>query len=87
MDDPASAELIERLELMVGLRIEAVTPWRRASTAAMHRLYGPQRPHDVDVFARRNVLISPMRDHAVAELVERGSTRRQRTIVRVNVPG
>jgi len=40
--------------------------------AAMHRLYGPPIAHEVDVFGRRNILIGPVRDHLVVELVDRG---------------
>lgn len=72
VDDPSETQLIERLEFSLGLQIEVVTTTAAKLEAAMHRLYGPPVSHDVDVFSRRNILIGPIRDHLVVELVDRG---------------
>lgn len=72
VDDPSETQLIERLELSLGLQIEVVTTTAAKLKAAMHRLYGPPITHDVDVFGRRNILIGPIRDHLVVELADRG---------------
>jgi hypothetical protein len=64
-------------------QIEIVTTTLEKLKAAMHRLYGPPIPHDVDVFGRRNILIGPIRDHLMVELVDRGAARRQRPVLRV----
>jgi hypothetical protein len=49
-----------------------VTTTTEKLKAGMRRLYGPPLAHEVDVFAQRNILIGPVRDHLVVELVERG---------------
>lgn len=72
VDDPSETQLIERLEFSLGLQIEVVTTTAAKLEAAMHRLYGPPVSHDVDVFGRRNILIGPIRDHLVVELVNQG---------------
>ena len=72
VDDPSDMQIIERLEGHLGLQIEIVTSTLDKLKAAMHRLYGPPITHDVDVFGRRNILIGPIRDHLVVELVDRG---------------
>ena len=72
VDDPSDMQMIERLECQLGLQIEIVTTNLEKLKAAMHRLYGPPVTHDVDVFSRRNILIGPIRDHLVVELVDRG---------------
>ena len=72
VDDPSDMQMIERLEAQLGLQIEIVTSTLDKLKAAMHRLYGPPITHDVDVFGRRNILIGPVRDHLVVELVDRG---------------
>ena len=72
VDDPSDIQMIERLETTLGLQIEIVTTTADKLKAAMHRLYGPPLADEVDVFGRRNILIGPIRDHLVAELVERG---------------
>jgi hypothetical protein len=72
VDDPSDMQMIERLEGQLGLQIEIVTSTLDKLKAAMHRLYGPPITHDVDVFGRRNILIGPIRDHLVVELVDRG---------------
>jgi hypothetical protein len=72
VDDPSELQVIERLESSLGLQIEIVTAPLDTLKAAMHRLYGPPIAHEVDVFGRRNILIGPVRDHLVVELVDRG---------------
>lgn len=72
VDDPSDMQTIERLESHLGLQIEIVTSMLEKLKAAMDRLYGPPVEHDVDVFGRRNILIGPIRDHLVVELVDRG---------------
>jgi hypothetical protein len=72
VDDPSETQLVERLELNLGLQIEVVTTTTEKLKAAMQRLYGPPIQHEVDVFGRRNILIGPIRDHLVVELVDRG---------------
>lgn len=72
VDDPSELQMIERLESSLGLQIEIVTTPLDKLKAAMHRLYGPPIAHEVDVFGRRNILIGPVRDHLVVELVDRG---------------
>jgi hypothetical protein len=72
VDDPSETQMIERLESHLCLQIEIVTSTLDKLKAAMHRLYGPPIDNDVDVFARRNILIGPIRDHLVVDLVDRG---------------
>ena len=72
VDDPSDMQMIERLESTLRLQIEIVTATLEKLKAALHRLYGPPLAHDVDVFGRKNILIGPIRDHLVVELVERG---------------
>lgn len=72
VDDPSDIQMIERLETTLGLQVEIVTTTAEKLTAAMDRLYGPPSAHEVDVFGHRNILIGPVRDHLVVELVERG---------------
>ena len=71
MDDPSQAGLIEGLEGHMRLQIEIVTTTTAKLMAAMKRLYGPPVTPDVDPFARRNILVGPLRDVAVAELAAR----------------
>lgn len=71
MDDPSKAALIEELRVSLGLQIEVVTASAQKLKAALGRLYGPTAAGDVDVFGRRNILIGPVRDPAVAELAAR----------------
>ena len=72
VDDPSEMQIIERLELQLGLQIEIVTTTLDQLKAAIRRLYGPPIAHEVDVFRRRNILIGPIRDHLVVDLVDRG---------------
>jgi hypothetical protein len=72
MDDPSRTEMIEALQSGLGMRVETVMSTPDKLKAAMARLYGaPAAPH-VDVFRQRNILIGPIRDHHVADLVPRG---------------
>ena len=72
VDDPSNIQMIERLEATLGVQIEIVTSTIEKLKGAMHRLYGPSMAHEVDVFGRRNILVGPIRDHLVVELVELG---------------
>jgi len=72
MDDPSQAEVVERLQTSLQLHIETVTTLIRKLKDAIARLYGPPVPPDVDVFRLRNILIGPIRDQLVAELVTKG---------------
>jgi len=71
VDDPSQAAVIEGLEGHLGRQIEIVTTTTARRMAAMKRLYGPPIPPDVDLFARRNILLGPIRDFVVAELAAR----------------
>jgi hypothetical protein len=71
MDDPSRAALIESLEATLHVQIEIVTTTTGKLTAAIKRLYGPPITPDVDPFARRNILVGPIRDFVVAELAGR----------------
>jgi len=71
MDDPCQAALVEALEGHLHVQIEIVTTTTAKLRAAIKRLYGPPIPPDVDPFARRNILIGPIRDFVVAELAGR----------------
>jgi type II secretion system (T2SS) protein E len=72
MDDPSQAELIEKLQAGLGVHIEIVMTTPDKLKTAMKRLYGPPQAPHVDVFRQRNILIGPIRDHVVAELVAKG---------------
>ena len=72
MDDPSQVEVIENLQDSLGLHIEIVTTTTEKLRAAMARLYGPPIPPDVNVFRRSNILIGPIRDHVVGDLVAKG---------------
>jgi chorismate-pyruvate lyase len=71
VDDPSQAAVIEGLGGHLGLQIEIVTTTTAKLMAAMKRLYGPPAPPDVDPYARRNILLGPIRDFMVAELAIR----------------
>ena len=71
MDDPSKSALIESLESHLRLQVEVVTTTTAKLMAAMKRLYGPPLDPDVDPFARRNILVGPIRDFVVAELAGR----------------
>lgn len=72
MDDPSQAELIEKLQAGLGLHVETVMTTPDKLKTAMKRLYGPPLAPHVDVFRQRNILIGPIRDQVVAELVTKG---------------
>jgi len=72
MDDPSQVEVIENLQASLGLHVEIVTTTTPKLKAAMSRLYGPPVAPDVNVFRRANVLLGPIRDHLVADLVSKG---------------
>lgn len=72
MDDPSRVELIEALQGGLGLHIETVMATPDKLKTAMSRLYGPPLAPHVDVFRQRNILIGPIRDQLVAELVTKG---------------
>jgi len=65
-------ETIENLQASLGLHVEIVTTTTAKLKAAMARLYGPPTQPDVNVFRRSNILVGPIRDHLVADLVAKG---------------
>jgi hypothetical protein len=74
MDNPGRDDVIEALERSTGLRVEAVTTLASKLKAAMDRVYAASaaseaRPSD------GSVIIGPVRDYAVAELVMRLKAR------------
>ena len=71
MDDPSQAALVENLEAHLGLQIEVVTTTTAKLMAAIKRLYGPAQAPEIDPWARRNILVGPVRDFVVAELAAR----------------
>ena len=74
MDDPSKSAFIESLENQLRLQVEVVTTTTAKLMAAMKRLYGPPLAPDVNPFARRNILVGPIRDFVVAELAGRALT-------------
>ena len=72
MDDPSQAAVIARLESTLGLQIETVTTTTEKFGAALHRLYGSPVPPDGPAVSGCNILIGPIRDHVVAELIVSG---------------
>lgn len=71
MDDPSQVALIETLEAHLELQIEVVTTTTAKLMAAIRRLYGPPQPPEIKPWARRNILVGPVRDFVVAELAAR----------------
>ncbi len=71
-DDPSRTEMIEALQSGLGVHVETVMATPDKLKAAMARLYGPPMAPHVDVFRQRNILIGPLRDQHVADLVPRG---------------
>jgi hypothetical protein len=72
MDDPSQAAIVARLESTLGLQLETVTTTTEKLGAALHRLYGSPVPPDGPVVSGCNILIGPIRDHVVAELIVGG---------------
>jgi hypothetical protein len=72
MDDPSRVELVGALQTGLGLNVETVMATPDKLKTAMSRLYGPPLAPHVDVFRQRNILIGPIRDQLVAELVSKG---------------
>ena len=71
MDDPSQAALIENLEAHLQLQVEVVTTTVAKLMAAIKRLYGPAQMPEINPWARRNILVGPVRDFVVAELAAR----------------
>jgi hypothetical protein len=71
MDDPSQAALIENLESHLQLQIEIVTTTTAKLMAAIKRLYDPTQRPEINPWARRNILVGPIRDFVVAELAAR----------------
>jgi hypothetical protein len=74
MDDPSQANVIAGVESALGLQIEAVTTVTEKLDAAMHRLYASPGSPWTPPLSGGNVIIGPIRDHAVAELVAGASS-------------
>lgn len=68
MDDPSQVTLIENLESQLRLQIEIVTTTTAKLMAAIKRLYDPAQMPEINPWARRNILVGPVRDFVVAEL-------------------
>jgi hypothetical protein len=71
MDDPTKVGLFEDLQAHLRVQLELVTAMTASIDHAIDRLYRHPVRHDPNVFARRNVLIGPIRDAVVADLAER----------------
>jgi hypothetical protein len=69
MDDPSRADLIAIVERALGLQVETVTTVTAKLQAAIHRLYRSSKSLDVRPLNGRDLIIGPIRDHAVAELI------------------
>jgi len=74
MDDPSQADIIAGVESALGLQIEAVTTVTEKLEAAMHRLYASARSPEMRHLSGDDIIIGPVRDHAVAELIRQGAT-------------
>jgi hypothetical protein len=68
MDNPAQVDVIAGLESFAGLEIEAVTSVQQKLRAAIERLYTPAEAPRIDP-GDGSIIIGPIRDHAVAELL------------------
>jgi len=79
MDNPAEVDTIAGLESLAGLEIEAVTAVQGKLRAAMERLYVPAErpPAEAQPIGPSDgsIIIGPVRDHAVAELLMRAARR------------
>jgi len=73
MDDPSQAGIIAGVESALGLQIEVVTTVTEKLEAAMHRLYSSTGSPEMRAISGGNIIIGPVRDPAVAELVVRAS--------------
>jgi len=74
MDNPAREDVIEALERSTGLRVEAVTALTPKLRAAIDRLYTATDASQLGP-TEGSVIIGPVRDYAVAELILRASRR------------
>jgi hypothetical protein len=74
MDNPAQVDTIAGLESFAGLEIEAVTSVPQKLRAAMERLYTPAEAPRIGP-SDGSIIIGPIRDHAVAELLMRAARR------------
>jgi len=75
MDDPSQADVIAGVQSALGLQIEAVTTVTEKLEAAMHRLYASARSPEMRHISSGNIIIGPVRDHAVAELIRQEHLR------------
>jgi hypothetical protein len=85
MDDPSQAGIIAAIESALGLQIEAVTTLTTKLEAAINRLYTSTGSFEMRPMGG-NVIVGPIRDHAVAELVIRASPW-ARQCLRTATPG
>jgi hypothetical protein len=74
MDNPGRDDVIETLERSTGLRVEAVTSLASKLKVALDRVYGAPAASEVRP-SDGGVIIGPVRDYAVAELVMRLKAR------------
>ena len=74
MDNPAQVDIVAGLETFAGLEIEAVTSVQQKLRAAMERLYAAAEAPRLGP-SDENIIIGPIRDHAVAELLVRAARR------------
>jgi hypothetical protein len=72
MDDPSQASFIAEIEGALGLRIEIVTTTTEKLEAAMDRLYSSTGSFEMRSIGG-DLIVGPIRDPAVAELVVRAS--------------
>jgi len=74
MDDPGQVDVITALERFFGLQVEAVTTIGSKLRAAIDRLYDPAGSPQIAP-SGGHMIIGPIRDHAVAELLMKASER------------
>jgi len=72
MADPTQAALVENLETTLHMHVEIVMAAAEQIRAAIRRLYDPTPTPDVNPHRRQNILIGPLRDRVVADLVDKG---------------
>jgi hypothetical protein len=75
MDDPSQADIIAGVESALGLQIEAVTTVTEKLESAIQRLYASARSPEMRHISSSNIIIGPVRDHAVAELIRQEHLR------------